>query len=146
MQPESLDSEDSQLNRGDRNYLDPWIVSLLLEYKEPEIKKDGQIGHVLRVLNDASGLDHDEHPATVLYIGDGHHYIQTIITAESAQMPMCDPPQSGFTHLVGSFIILENYRVCFKDTSKMEDCEFYIILDCFRVMPLNRQTTKQHNW
>uniref|UniRef100_A0A6J0V6I3 Adrenocortical dysplasia protein homolog n=1 Tax=Pogona vitticeps TaxID=103695 RepID=A0A6J0V6I3_9SAUR len=143
---ESLDSEDSQTNRGKPSYLDPWIVTLLLEYKEPEPQKDGQVGHVLKVLNDASALSHDEEcPAAILCIGDGHHYIQTVITAPAAQMPTCGVPQSGFSGLVGQFIILQNYRVCFKEASKMEDCEFYIILDCFRVMPLNRQATKQHD-
>lgn len=47
----SLDTEYSLAsnNRPNLSYLDPWIVTLLLEYKESVIKTDGQLGHVLKV-------------------------------------------------------------------------------------------------
>ncbi|KAJ7311942.1 hypothetical protein JRQ81_006263 [Phrynocephalus forsythii] len=146
LQSESSNSEDSQAKGGRPSYLDPWIVNLLLEYEESETRKDGQIGHVLKVLDNASALNHDgQRPAAVLYIGDGHNYIETVFTAQAAQMPTCDVPQSEISGLVGRFIILQNYRVCFKEASKMEDCEFYILLDSFRTMPLHRKATKQHD-
>ncbi|XP_053126879.1 adrenocortical dysplasia protein homolog isoform X3 [Hemicordylus capensis] len=144
---ESLDSEDSQTNRDGPCYLEPWIVNLLLEYKESEVREDGQLGHILKVLNDARALHHDgECPAAVLRVADGRYYIQVVITATAARMTKSSLPQSGFSSTLGQFIILQNYRVCFKEAAKVDDCEFYLVLDRFRVMPMKRQEMRQRDW
>ncbi|XP_062997396.1 uncharacterized protein LOC134408841 isoform X5 [Elgaria multicarinata webbii] len=146
LQPESLDSENSQRNSDRPSYLEPWIVNLLLEDKESEAREDGQLGHVLKVLNQARALHHDEQcPAAVLCIGDGRHYIRVVVTAKAAQMTTSSLPQSGFSSIIGQFIVLQNYRVCFKEATKAEDCEFYLTLDCFHVMPMKRQETRQRD-
>ncbi|XP_077787827.1 uncharacterized protein LOC114602020 isoform X5 [Podarcis muralis] len=140
----SLDNEDSQTNRP--CYLEPWIVNLLLEYKDSEAREEGQLGHVLRVLNETKALDHDEQlPAAILCVADGHHYIQVDVTAKAVQMTKCALPQSGFSSIVGQFIILQNFRVCFKEEAKVEDCRFYLVLDCFRVMPMKRRERRQQD-
>ncbi|XP_034975741.1 uncharacterized protein LOC118087309 isoform X2 [Zootoca vivipara] len=142
--PTGLDNEDSQTNRP--CYLEPWIVNLLLEYKDSEAREEGQLGHVLRVLNETEALDHDEQlPAAVLCIADGHHYIQMEVTAKAVQMTKCALPQSGFSSIVGQFIVLQNFRVCFKEAAKVEDCRFYLVLDCFRVMPMKRRERRQQD-
>ncbi|XP_062997391.1 uncharacterized protein LOC134408841 isoform X2 [Elgaria multicarinata webbii] len=141
-----LDSENSQRNSDRPSYLEPWIVNLLLEDKESEAREDGQLGHVLKVLNQARALHHDEQcPAAVLCIGDGRHYIRVVVTAKAAQMTTSSLPQSGFSSIIGQFIVLQNYRVCFKEATKAEDCEFYLTLDCFHVMPMKRQETRQRD-
>ncbi|XP_044275777.1 uncharacterized protein LOC123018074 isoform X2 [Varanus komodoensis] len=143
LQPESLDSEDSQTNRHKPTYLEPWIVNLLLEYDKTETREDGQLGHVLKVLNEARAVNHNKHgPAAVMYIADGSHYIQVLVTPKAAEMTKFSLPQSGFSSIVGQFIVLQNYRVCFKGAAKVEDCEFYLTLECFRVMPMKRQKTR----
>ncbi|XP_077787828.1 uncharacterized protein LOC114602020 isoform X6 [Podarcis muralis] len=142
--PTGLDNEDSQTNRP--CYLEPWIVNLLLEYKDSEAREEGQLGHVLRVLNETKALDHDEQlPAAILCVADGHHYIQVDVTAKAVQMTKCALPQSGFSSIVGQFIILQNFRVCFKEEAKVEDCRFYLVLDCFRVMPMKRRERRQQD-
>nr|XP_028595577.1 uncharacterized protein LOC114602020 isoform X7 [Podarcis muralis] len=140
----SLDNEDSQTNRP--CYLEPWIVNLLLEYKDSESREEGQLGHVLRVLNETKALDHDEQlPAAILCVADGHHYIQVDVTAKAVQMTKCALLQSGFSSIVGQFIVLQNFRVCFKEEAKVEDCRFYLVLDCFRVMPMKRRERRQQD-
>ncbi|XP_061450469.1 uncharacterized protein LOC133369312 isoform X3 [Rhineura floridana] len=146
LQPESLDTEDSQTHCNRPCYLDPWIVNLLLEYDESGTGEDGQLGHVLKVLNEGRALHHDEqHPAAVLCIADGHHYIQVDVTTKAVQMSKGSLPQPGFSSIVGQFIVLQNYRVCFKEAAKVEDCQFYLVLDCFRVMPMKRQKMRMQD-
>ncbi|XP_061450464.1 uncharacterized protein LOC133369312 isoform X2 [Rhineura floridana] len=142
----SLDTEDSQTHCNRPCYLDPWIVNLLLEYDESGTGEDGQLGHVLKVLNEGRALHHDEqHPAAVLCIADGHHYIQVDVTTKAVQMSKGSLPQPGFSSIVGQFIVLQNYRVCFKEAAKVEDCQFYLVLDCFRVMPMKRQKMRMQD-
>ncbi|XP_033014764.1 uncharacterized protein LOC117052125 isoform X2 [Lacerta agilis] len=142
--PTDLDSEDSHTNRP--CYLEPWIVNLLLEYKDSEAREEGQLGHVLRVLNETKALHHDEQlPAAVLCIADGHHYIQVDVSAQAVQMTKSALPQSGFSSIVGQFIVLQNFRVCFKEAANVEDCRFYLVLDCFRVMPMKRRERRQQD-
>ncbi|XP_063169077.1 uncharacterized protein LOC134504013 [Candoia aspera] len=134
--PPGLDTEDSLTSRNRPNYLEPWIVTLLLEYKESVTRTDGQLGHVLKVLNEPKiQQDAKQGPETILYIGDGHHYIEVVVAAKAES----SIAQSGFSGIIGQFIILQNYRVCFKAATKMEDCQFYLTLECFRVMPMKRQ-------
>ncbi|KAM6430306.1 adrenocortical dysplasia protein homolog isoform 3-T3 [Liasis olivaceus] len=138
--PGGLDTEDSLASRNRPNYLEPWIVTLLLEYKESVTKTDGQIGHVLKVLNEPKvHQDAEQGPETILCIGDGHHYIEVVVAAKAGEMTKSSIAQSGFSGILGQFIILQNYRVCFKAATKMEDCQFYLILECFRVMPMKRE-------
>ncbi|XP_066492892.1 uncharacterized protein [Tiliqua scincoides] len=143
---EGLDSEASQTNAVRPSYLEPWILNVLLEYKEDEAKEEGQLGHILKVLNESRGPHHDgQNPAAVLHIGDGRCYIQVVVTAKAIQMSKCSLPQSGFSSILGHFITLQNYRVCFKETAKVEECRFYLVLDCFCVMPVKRQRMSQQD-
>ncbi|XP_032087016.1 uncharacterized protein LOC116517935 isoform X2 [Thamnophis elegans] len=140
--PDSLASK----NRPDLSYIDPWIVTLLLEYKESVIKTDAQLGHVLKVLNEPRVYqDADQEPETILHIGDGLHYIEVVVAGEATKMTEQSMAQSGLSGIVDQFIILQNYRVNFKRATKMEDCRFYLILECFQVMAMKREGEKVQN-
>nr|XP_060643786.1 uncharacterized protein LOC132782859 isoform X1 [Anolis sagrei ordinatus] len=142
---ESLDSEDSQTKRPTN--LEPWIVNLLLDYEKPDTKEDEQYGHVQKVLNDAKDLNLDgKCPAAVLRIADGHHYIRAAVADNALQAtPLCQS-LSGYSSIVGQFIVLKKYRVCFRKATKVEDCEFYLALSCFQVAAMRRrQEMKQRD-
>ncbi|XP_042293559.1 uncharacterized protein LOC121914302 isoform X2 [Sceloporus undulatus] len=142
----SLDREDNQRKRSWLNYVEPWIVNLLREYKAPQAREDGQFGHVLKVLNDGKTLPPGEEcAAVVLRIADKSHYIRVVVEARALQMTTRSLPQAGFSNIVGQFIILQNYTVCFKEATNVEDCEFYLTLSCFRVIPIKKEEMKQQD-
>ncbi|KAH0619566.1 hypothetical protein JD844_000288 [Phrynosoma platyrhinos] len=113
------DSENSQRKRSRPKYVEPWIVNLLLEYNKPEAREDGQFGHILKVLKDGKFLHHGEECSAVLCIADGSHYIQVVVAARALQMTTCSLPQAGFSSIVGQFILLQNYSVCFKEATNV---------------------------
>lgn len=139
-----LNSQASQPNLARPSYLEPWILNVLLECQENEAREEGQLGHILKVVNESQSLHYDvQHPAAILHIGDGRCYIQVVVTAKAAQMSKCLLPQSGFSSILGHFITLQNYRVCFKKAANVEECKFYLVLDCFCVTPVKRQRMTQ---
>ncbi|XP_070809088.1 adrenocortical dysplasia protein homolog isoform X2 [Pituophis catenifer annectens] len=147
-QPGRLDTEYSLAsnNRHHSSYLDPWIVSLLLEYKESIIKTDGQLGHVLKVLNEPRVYqDAEQEPETILHIGDGLHYIEVVVAGKAAKMSKQSMAQNGLSGIIGQFIVLQNYRVNFKRAAEMEDCRFYLTLECFQVMSMKREGKSLQN-
>ncbi|KAM3829115.1 adrenocortical dysplasia protein-like isoform 2-T2 [Vipera latastei] len=146
--PGGLDTEDSLASRNRPNlpYLDPWIVALLLEYEESIIKTDGQLGHVLKVLNEPRvHKDAEQDPETVLLIGDGLHYIEVVVAGKAAEITKQSLAQSGFSAVIGQFIVLQNYTVHFKSAAEVEDCRFYLTLECFQVMPMKREEKSLQN-
>ncbi|XP_048371258.1 adrenocortical dysplasia protein homolog isoform X2 [Sphaerodactylus townsendi] len=134
-----FDHEDSPLDKNRPDYMDPWIVNLLLEYNESKDRLETQYGQVLRVLKDADG----QNPEAVVNISDGHHYIQTVIPARVIQKAKCFPPQSGFSSILGQFIVIKNFRVCVKEATKVEDSGFYLIVDCFHLTAMKRWAMRQ---
>ncbi|XP_058011397.1 uncharacterized protein LOC131184290 [Ahaetulla prasina] len=147
-QPGRLDTEYSLASnsRPNSSYLDPWIVTLLLEYKESVIKTDGQLGHVLKVLNEPRVYqDAEQEPETILHIGDGLHYIEVVVAGKAAKMTKQSMAQHGLSGIIGQFIVLQNYRVNFKRAAEMEDCRFYLTLECFQVMPMQREGKSLQN-
>ncbi|XP_015274447.1 PREDICTED: uncharacterized protein LOC107116933 [Gekko japonicus] len=143
--PES-DSENSLLDRIRPSYMKPWIVDLLLEYSGSEDKLEAQFGHVLKVLNEASPHRQDGQDSTaVVYIADGRHYIHTVVPATAIETAKGFSPQSGFSSILGQFIVLQNFRVCVKEAAKAENSGFYFKLDCFSVTNMNRCATRQQD-
>ncbi|KAG8144033.1 hypothetical protein E2320_001159 [Naja naja] len=53
--------------------------------------------------------------------------------------------QSALSDIIGQFIVLQNYRVNFKRATEVEDCQFYLILECFQVMPMKREGKNLQN-
>ncbi|XP_054856236.1 adrenocortical dysplasia protein homolog [Eublepharis macularius] len=143
---QGLDNEDRQTDRNQPSYLEPWIVNLLLQYNESEARPEGQFGQVLKVLNEASTPDQNgQEPAAIVHIADGRHYIQAVVPARAIQTAKCFPPQSGFSSILGQFIVLQNFRVCVKEATKMEDSGFYLELNCFRVTSMKRRAMRQQD-
>ncbi|XP_039183424.1 uncharacterized protein LOC120300927 isoform X1 [Crotalus tigris] len=147
-QPRGLNTEGSLASRSRPNipYMDPWIVTLLLKYKASVIKTDGQLGHVLKVLNEPGvHKDAEQDPETTLLIGDGRHYIKVVVAGKAVEMTKQSMAQSGFSAVIGRFILLQKYTVIFKNAAKVEDCRFYLTLECFRVMPMKREEKTLQN-
>ncbi|XP_060110257.1 uncharacterized protein LOC132582615 isoform X2 [Heteronotia binoei] len=143
--PES-DTDDILRDKFRPCYVEPWIVNLLLEYNESEEKPEAQYGQVVKVLNEASRHRQDgQDLAAVVYIADGRHYIHTVVPVRAIQTAKDFPPKSGFSSIMGQFIVLQNFRVCVKEAAKEEDSGFYFRLDSFYVTTMKRCATRQQD-
>ncbi|XP_074824429.1 adrenocortical dysplasia protein homolog isoform X3 [Natator depressus] len=87
----------------------------------------------------------DQGSAAVLHISDGSYYIRVVVSLEAVQMAECVQLQSGFSNIIGRIIILQKFMVCFQEETKAEECEFYLSVHQFIVLPLQRQRMEALN-
>ncbi|XP_039359306.1 adrenocortical dysplasia protein homolog isoform X3 [Mauremys reevesii] len=123
--------------------LQPWILNLLMKYEQLDSRNTQVPGHILKVVNDLKAADQGS--AAVLHISDGSYYIRVVVSPEAVQMAECVQLQSGFSNIVGRIIILQKYMVCFQEETKAEECEFYLSVHQFIVLPLQRQRMEALN-
>ncbi|XP_073163224.1 adrenocortical dysplasia protein homolog isoform X4 [Lepidochelys kempii] len=123
--------------------LQPWILNLLMKYEQVEPRNTQVPGHILNVVSDLKAADQGS--AAVLHISDGSYYIRVVVSLEAMQMAECVQLQSGFSSIIGRIIILQKYMVCFQEETKAEECEFYLSVHQFIVLPLQRQRMEALN-
>ncbi|XP_043351325.1 uncharacterized protein LOC119841033 isoform X3 [Dermochelys coriacea] len=123
--------------------LQPWILNLLMKYEQLESRNTQVPGHILKVVSDLKAADQGS--AAVLHISDGSYYIRVVVSPEAVQMAECVQLQSGFSNIIGRIIILQKYMVCFQEETKAEECEFYLSVHQFIVLPLQRQRMEALN-
>ncbi|CAM5149995.1 unnamed protein product [Eretmochelys imbricata] len=123
--------------------LQPWILNLLMKYEQVEPRNTQVPGHILNVVSDLKAADQGS--AAVLHISDGSYYIRVVVSLEAMQMAECVQLQSGFSNIIGRIIILQKYMVCFQEETKAEECEFYLSVHQFIVLPLQRQRMEALN-
>ncbi|XP_074957968.1 adrenocortical dysplasia protein homolog [Phalacrocorax aristotelis] len=120
--------------------LQPWIVNLLVNYEQLDTNENLLAGQVLRVLSDSAapgqpGVLQD----AVLQVSDGSYYIRVVITSEALQAEENTHMQLRLSSLICRIIVLQKYTVCFREEARLEDCEFYLMVQRFIVLPLERQ-------
>uniref|UniRef100_A0A8C8SST0 Shelterin complex subunit TPP1/Est3 domain-containing protein n=1 Tax=Pelusios castaneus TaxID=367368 RepID=A0A8C8SST0_9SAUR len=120
--------------------LQPWILNLLMKYGQLDPRDPPLPGHVLRVVSDSKATDPGT--AAILHLSDGSYYIRVVVTTEAAK---CVQLQSGFASIIGKIIIMQKYTVCFQEETKAEECEFYLSVQRFLVLPLQRQRMESLN-
>ncbi|XP_074824428.1 adrenocortical dysplasia protein homolog isoform X2 [Natator depressus] len=123
--------------------LQPWILNLLMKYEQVEPRNTQVPGHILNVVSDLKAADQGS--AAVLHISDGSYYIRVVVSLEAVQMAECVQLQSGFSNIIGRIIILQKFMVCFQEETKAEECEFYLSVHQFIVLPLQRQRMEALN-
>ncbi|KAM6253003.1 adrenocortical dysplasia protein homolog [Porphyrio hochstetteri] len=117
--------------------LQPWITNLLMNYERLDASENLLAGQVLRVLRDSAAPDQPGH--AVLHVSDGSYYIRVVITAEALQAEENAHMQLRLSSLVCRIIVLQKYTVCFQEEARLEDCEFYLTVQQFIVLPMERQ-------
>ncbi|XP_043382009.1 uncharacterized protein LOC114021168 isoform X1 [Chelonia mydas] len=123
--------------------LQPWILNLLMKYEQVEPRNTQVPGHILNVVSDLKAADQGS--AAVLHVSDGSYYIRVVVSLEAVEMAECVQLQSGFSNIIGRIIILQKYMVCFQEETKAEECEFYLSVHQFIVLPLQRQRMEALN-
>ncbi|XP_034644164.1 adrenocortical dysplasia protein homolog isoform X4 [Trachemys scripta elegans] len=138
-----LDDERRWLSVPKVYVLQPWILNLLMKYEQLDSRNTQVPGHILKVVSDLKAADQGS--AAVLHISDGSYYIRVVVSPEAVQMAECVQLQSGFSNILGRIIILQKYMVCFLEETKAEECEFYLSVNQFNVLPLQRQRMEALN-
>ncbi|XP_008174387.2 adrenocortical dysplasia protein homolog isoform X4 [Chrysemys picta bellii] len=138
-----LDDERRWLSVPKVYVLQPWILNLLMKYEQLDSRNTQVPGHILKVVSDLKAADQGS--AAVLHISDGSYYIRVVVSPEAVQMAECVQLQSGFSNILGRIIILQKYMVCFLEETKAEECEFYLSVNQFIVLPLQRQRMEALN-
>uniref|UniRef100_A0A8C3T0D3 Shelterin complex subunit TPP1/Est3 domain-containing protein n=1 Tax=Chelydra serpentina TaxID=8475 RepID=A0A8C3T0D3_CHESE len=114
-----------------------------MKYEQLDSRNTRVPGHILKVVSDFKAADQGS--AAILHISDGSYYIRVVVSPEAVQMAECVQLQSGFSNIIGRIIILQKYMVCFQEETKAEECEFYLAVRQFIVLPLQRQRMEALN-
>ncbi|KAM8799267.1 adrenocortical dysplasia protein homolog [Eudromia elegans] len=120
--------------------LQPWIAELLRSYEQPEGGEPLLAAQVLRVLSDPGAPGQEEVlQDVVLQVSDGSYYIRVVLTQEALQAEENSHVQLKFSSLICRIIVLQKYTVCFREEARLEDCEFFLTVQRFIVLPMERQ-------
>ncbi|EMP28835.1 Adrenocortical dysplasia protein like protein [Chelonia mydas] len=132
--------EENSFSLAARNCSSPWS-----QYPPPKTgSRTMKPEKALLVVSDLKAADQGS--AAVLHVSDGSYYIRVVVSLEAVEMAECVQLQSGFSNIIGRIIILQKYMVCFQEETKAEECEFYLSVHQFIVLPLQRQRMEALNW
>ncbi|XP_065519540.1 adrenocortical dysplasia protein homolog [Lathamus discolor] len=119
--------------------LQPWVNNLLLNYEQMDLSENLLAGQVLRVLCDSTVPGQPEAVQdAVLQVSDGSYYIRVVIAAEALQSEKNTHTQIRLSSLICRIIVLQKYTVCFQEEARPEDCEFYLRVQKFIVLPIEK--------
>ncbi|XP_074864963.1 adrenocortical dysplasia protein homolog [Carettochelys insculpta] len=138
-----LEDRRRQLSIPKVYVLQPWVVNLLVKYGQVDTRDTQVPGHILKVVSELKTAD--QAAAAVLCISDGSYYIRAVVSPEAVRAAECAQLQSGFASILGRIIVLQDYRVCFQEGTNVEQCEFYLAVQRFIVLPLQRQRMESLN-
>ncbi|XP_075796733.1 adrenocortical dysplasia protein homolog isoform X2 [Pelodiscus sinensis] len=138
-----VEDERRQLSVPKVYVLQPWILNLLMKYRQSDSRETHVPGHILKVVSDLKATD--PAPAAVLWISDGSYYVRAVVSPEAVRMADCAQLQTGFSSILGRIIILQKYTVCFQEETQAEACEFFLAVHRFVVLPLQRQKMESLN-
>ncbi|XP_062477191.1 adrenocortical dysplasia protein homolog isoform X3 [Pezoporus occidentalis] len=124
--------------------LQPWVNNLLLNYEQMDLSENLLAGQVLRVLCDSTVPGQPEAVQdAVLQVSDGSYYIRVVIAAEALQSEKNTHTQIRLPSLICRIIVLQKYTVCFQEEARPEDCEFYLRVQKFIVLPIEKLRNKE---
>ncbi|KAM8984993.1 adrenocortical dysplasia protein homolog [Ara ararauna] len=119
--------------------LQPWVNNLLLNYEHMDLSENIVAGQVLQVLCDSTVPGQPEAVQdAVLQVSDGSYYIRVVIAAEALQSDKNSHTQIRLSSLICRIIVLQKYTVCFQEEARPEDCEFYLRVQKFIVLPVEK--------
>ncbi|MGH0146015.1 UNVERIFIED_CONTAM: hypothetical protein FKN15_007617 [Acipenser sinensis] len=122
----------------------PWIVKLLETYGNTE----GRLRPVQAQFGDLADYTHEgkEVAAALVHISDHEFYIPAVITLQAKQLLEEEEDHYDLSDLKNKDIVLRNYRVAFQDAAEECKCEFFIVIENFRILPIETQTDNVCSW
>ncbi|XP_064016717.1 adrenocortical dysplasia protein homolog isoform X2 [Pogoniulus pusillus] len=119
--------------------LQPWITNLLLNYEQDATCQTLLAGQILQVLRDSATPEHPEVlQDAILQVSDGSFHIRVVLTCKALQGEE-GQRKLNLPNLVCRIIVLQKYTVCFQKEVRLEDCQFYLTVHKFIVLPMERQ-------
>ncbi|XP_068022701.1 adrenocortical dysplasia protein homolog isoform X3 [Melanerpes formicivorus] len=119
--------------------LQPWITNLLLNFEQPGACQNLLAGQILQVLRDSSAPGQPELQDAILQVSDGSFHIRVVLTCSALQGEEGRQQKLNLPNLVCRIIVLQKYTVCFQKEARLEDCQFYLTVHKFIVLPMERQ-------
>ncbi|XP_043937377.1 uncharacterized protein LOC122809734 isoform X2 [Protopterus annectens] len=115
----------------------PWIADLVTKYKKADKQLKSVPALVLAFVNLTEKQAEDPcSPAAALHISDTQYCIKAFVS-EKAKLEMEQEEEhyvlSDIKHKV---IILRNYSIEFRAEEELKDCEFYVLIQQFRILPM----------
>ncbi|XP_041077394.1 uncharacterized protein LOC121296186 [Polyodon spathula] len=119
----------------------PWIVELLESYG----KTEGRLRPVQAQVTEFGDLadytqEGKEVAAALVNISDHEFYIPAVVTWQAKQLLEDEEDHYDLGDLKNKDIVLREYRVAFQDAAEESKCEFFIVIENFRMLPIERQT------
>ncbi|XP_064414633.1 uncharacterized protein LOC102345202 isoform X3 [Latimeria chalumnae] len=119
------------------SFIQPWIVNLLLNYEATDDPCTPVAGQVMKFLAEDEIQNEDlQDCAAAVRISDLRCYIKAVITKEAKISMEQEEQQYSFRDLENKVIILRNFSVRFGAGNKLENCEFYLFVEQFRILPM----------
>ncbi|XP_033896305.2 uncharacterized protein LOC117424238 [Acipenser ruthenus] len=119
----------------------PWIVKLLETYGNTEGRLRPVQAQVIE-FGDLADYTHEGKgvAAALVNISDYEFYIPAVITLQAKQLLEEEEDHYDLSNLKNKDIVLRNYRVAFQDAAEECKCEFFIVIENFRILPKETQT------
>ncbi|XP_054253156.1 adrenocortical dysplasia protein homolog [Indicator indicator] len=120
--------------------LQPWITNLLVNYEEPGACQNLLAGQILQVLRDSSTPGQPEVlQDAILQVSDGSFHIRVVLTCKALEGEEGRHQKLNLPNLICRIIVLQKYTVSFQKEARLEDCQFYLTVHKFIVLPMERQ-------
>ncbi|RXM33566.1 hypothetical protein EOD39_1268 [Acipenser ruthenus] len=125
----------------------PWIVKLLETYGNTEGRLRPVQAQVIE-FGDLADYTHEGKgvAAALVNISDYEFYIPAVITLQAKQLLEEEEDHYDLSNLKNKDIVLRNYRVAFQDAAEECKCEFFIVIENFRILPKETQTANVCSW
>nr|XP_033790722.1 adrenocortical dysplasia protein homolog isoform X2 [Geotrypetes seraphini] len=124
----------------------PWVVELLGNYEAAVDGKQkavpAQVVEFVKMQNIVEDL---QCPTAVVHVSDRRYYIQAIITQEAKQRFEEEEEHFAFTDIKGNIIILKEFTVQFRAEEDLKNCDFYLRIQHFVVLPMETDSTDLFN-
>ncbi|XP_029446410.1 uncharacterized protein LOC115085032 [Rhinatrema bivittatum] len=115
----------------------PWVVELLVNYEAAVDGRQKAVpAQVVEFVKMQNNVEDSQCPAAVVHISDRTYYIQAVITKEAKQRFEEEEEHFAFPDIKGKIVILKDFTVQFKAEEDLKNCEFYLRIQHFDMLPM----------
>ncbi|KAM4706160.1 adrenocortical dysplasia protein homolog [Rhinophrynus dorsalis] len=124
----------------------PWILDVIANYGRKDVKQKAVPAQLVEFVKMPDSASEDsQHPSAVVHISDRHYYIRGIITKEAQDILEREDEHFRFSDIKNKIVILKNFSVCFTEVEELANCEFYITVQHFSILPMETSTVELLN-
>ncbi|XP_075441871.1 adrenocortical dysplasia protein homolog isoform X2 [Ascaphus truei] len=119
----------------------PWILDVLFKYEMANVKHKPVPAQVVEFVKMPHSPSEDSQcPAAVVHISDRKYYIRGIITMEAKEALEREDEHFTLADIKNKIIILKDFTVRFTEVEDLKNCEFYLRVQHFSILPMETNT------